>query len=89
MTRAVARAAGAGLLALALGCFAHPALAASRDAALERTLTGIASGAPGVCGISVINLDTGRFAGVRAGERFPLASTYKLPIAMTVLAGVD
>jgi beta-lactamase class A len=82
---------GAALIALAACALlsAAPARAANNDAALERRLSGIASGAPGVCGISVMNLDTGRRASVRADERFPLASTFKLPLAMTVLAGVD
>jgi len=88
--RAVPRAAALFLACVAFAvALASPAHALSRDAGLERRLAAIASDCPGVCGISVLHLDSGRFAAIRADERFPMASTFKLPIAMTVLSGVD
>lgn len=40
-------------------------------------------------GIEVWDVRTGARAGVHAGDGFPLASTFKLPVAMTVLERVD
>lgn len=102
MRRSLARACGAALmLTVATGAShgastaagpASPAIArvAPRlDAPLQRALEAIARAAPGVCGVSVMRLGDGRFAGVRAGETFPTMSTYKLPIALAVLRAVD
>ena len=65
-------------------------VADGRTAAVERDLAAIASTAEGVVGVAAWRLD-GRGSKVlmNAGERFPMASTYKIAIAGAILAGVD
>lgn len=43
----------------------------------------------GRLGVAAIDLGTGKRVGQRAAERFPLASTFKLPLVMAVLSRVD
>ncbi len=45
--------------------------------------------AGGRVGVAALDLRSGRRFAHRAGERFPLASTWKLPLVMAVLARVD
>ena len=40
-------------------------------------------------GFSLLHLPSGERISVRGGERFPMASVYKLPIAVEVLARVQ
>lgn len=42
-----------------------------------------------VIGVTAIHLESGRRVGVRGGERFPMGSVYKIPIALTALKRVD
>jgi beta-lactamase class A len=49
----------------------------------------IARKARGRVGSAVMLLETGETAGSRAGERFPMQSVFKLPIAIAVLHAVD
>lgn len=62
-----------------------------RQLRLERELERLAPGdsVRGTLGVSVLHLESGRYANVRARERFPMASTYKVPIAATLLRRVD
>lgn len=43
----------------------------------------------GVMGVAAIHLETGREAYLNADESFPMASTYKVPIAVQLLTRVD
>lgn len=43
----------------------------------------------GVMGVSLIHLETGTRLNVHGDERFPMASTYKIPTAVTLLYQVD
>jgi beta-lactamase class A len=52
-------------------------------------LASIAREAGGVVGVGVLHVESGRRASVRGGERFPMASAYKLPIAVALLHAVD
>jgi len=70
----------AALLALAL---AIPA------PSLETRFAALAEKADGVVGVAVVDVATGRSAALHADERFPMASTYKVPIALAVLHRVD
>ena len=67
--------------------------AASRAAgpapSLEAGLAEVAAASGGTLGVKVIHLESGRTAGLNASGRFPMASVYKLPIAVAVLAKVD
>ena len=56
---------------------------------LARTLRRIAARATGLAGITVLHVESGERVSVRGGERFPMASVYKLPIAIALLARVD
>lgn len=56
---------------------------------LGMTIARLADGASGRIGVYAIDLSTGEEVGVLADQRFPLASTSKVAIAATYLAGVD
>lgn len=81
----------AARLALALSALLLPlpVRAAGPEAALETRLRAIAPAAGGTLGVKVVHLESGRSAGWNALGRFPMASVYKLPIAVVVLAKVD
>jgi len=77
---------------LALCLLARTAVASpagSRDAALEARLAPIAATAPGVVGVSIVHLESGRRAGIRDSVAFPMQSTFKLPVALAVCAAID
>ena len=59
------------------------------DAALQAALTRIAASAPGYCGIVARHLESGRVARLHAVERIPMASTFKLTVAIAVLDAAD
>lgn len=56
---------------------------------LEREVARLAKGAGGIVGISAIHLETGRRLSLNGSERFPMASTFKVPIAVQLLTRVD
>ena len=56
---------------------------------LEREIARLVKGAGGVAGVSVVHLETKRQVLLNGGERFPMASTYKVPIAVQLLTRVD
>lgn len=56
---------------------------------LEHEIQQAARLAGGVIGVSALHLDTGRQIGFNAQERFPMASVYKIPIAVQLLYLVD
>jgi beta-lactamase class A len=57
--------------------------------ALTAQLARIEGDSGGRLGVAVVDTGTGKTAGHRAGERFPMCSTFKLPAAAAVLARVD
>jgi beta-lactamase class A len=56
---------------------------------LEREIARVSTIAGGSVGASVIHLETGRRVTLNGQERFPMASAYKIPIAIQVLQKVD
>ena len=56
---------------------------------LAATLTLPPQQSDAVIGVYAIHLQSGRTAGVREAERFPMGSVYKFPIALAVLKQVD
>lgn len=96
------RCAAHGLVALYLAAFGtlgvgptpslhaqtHPADDASL-AILVEELERIEALSGGVLGVAAIHLETGRRAYLNADEPFPMASTYKVPIAVQLLSRVD
>ncbi len=79
------------VLALAGGAPGAGAQAGGGDglARLEREIDRLAEPARGVVGVAAVHLGTGRRLVRGAGERFPMASTYKVPIAVQLLTRVD
>lgn len=65
------------------------ALAAGPGPGLPARLAALAPEAGGVVGVGVLHVESGRRAALRAGERFPMASVYKVPIALAFLHRVD
>lgn len=80
-------------LAIGLGIGAWTGPARAQDdtglAQLEREMARLAELVPGAVGVGAIHLETGREAYLNRGDAFPMASTYKVPIALQLLARVD
>ncbi len=56
---------------------------------LEREIARLSKGAGGVVGVSAIHLETSRRVSLNGSQRFPMASTFKVPIAVQLLTRVD
>jgi len=56
---------------------------------LAREIERLSAGSGGVVGVSALHLESGRRVSLRGGERFPMASSYKVPIAVELLRRVD
>lgn len=72
--------------------FAAPLAAQSRDpglARLETELTRLSTIAGGKVGIGIHHLETGRELYLNADEPFPMASTFKVPVAYQLFSLVD
>src|SRR5687767_8773119 len=68
------------------------ARAASTDprlARLEAELKRLAAIAGGKVGVAAVHLETGREVILNRGEPFPMASTFKVPVAVQLLSRVD
>jgi beta-lactamase class A len=79
------------LLGLAL-TLQSVALAQTSDPSLprlEREVARLSKVAGGIVGACAIHLETGRRISLNGGERFPMASSYKVPIAVQLLTRVD
>jgi beta-lactamase class A len=83
-----------GLITLAQAGAAS-ALAQSRPPAdpalqrLEREIARVAAVSGGVVGASAIHIESGRRVSLNGTEAFPMASTFKVPIAVQLLTRVD
>lgn len=55
----------------------------------EAEIGRLARMAGGEAGVSAIHIETGRMLSVNGNKRFPMASTYKIPIAVQLLTLVD
>lgn len=62
---------------------------AARAVVLEREFARIAEGAQGRVGVAAIHLGTGEAAFLNPAEGYPMASTFKVPIAVRLLQRVD
>src|ERR1700722_17907580 len=56
---------------------------------LERELERISRVAGGTVGAAAIHIESGRIALLRPPERFPMASTFKVPVAVQLLGRID
>jgi beta-lactamase class A len=52
---------------------------------LDRQIAKIAEAGGGTAGVSALHLESGKSFALRATERYPMASVFKLPLAMTIL----
>lgn len=68
---------------------ARPAAADSGLARLEREIGRLAALAGGTVGVAAVHLETGRAVYLNPRERFPMASSYKVAIAVQLLTRVD
>ena len=68
---------------------AAPTRAAGGPNALAARLEDLARTVPWPVGIAALHLETGRRAAWNGGRRFPMASVYKVAIAVTALRAVD
>ncbi|MDH4109628.1 MAG: class A beta-lactamase [Gammaproteobacteria bacterium] len=59
------------------------------ESRLTRELERLAATAGGSMGVAVVHLESGRSAFVNADEPYPMASTYKVPLAVELLHQVD
>jgi beta-lactamase class A len=72
-----------------------PASATSQTASdsalqrLEREIARLSTVSGGVVGVTAIHLETGRRVSMNGAERFPMASTFKVPIAVQLLTRAD
>lgn len=78
-------------IAVAIALAALPSAARTADPAtdLDARLRTIALEAGGTFGVKVVHLESGSTAGLNVLGRFQMASVYKLPLAVVVLAKVD
>ncbi|HJQ68100.1 MAG TPA: class A beta-lactamase [Blastocatellia bacterium] len=56
---------------------------------LEREIARLAKVAGGTVGVTAIHVETGRRVSLNRAERFPMASTFKVPVAVQLLTRVD
>lgn len=73
-------------LALAWGLFAATEVPLDK---LEHEIERVSAIAGGTVGASAIHLETGRKVSFHGDERFPMASTFKIPVAVQLLHRVD
>lgn len=74
---------------LCVGGFAQAPVADVSLQRLEREIARLASSAGGIVGASAIHVESGRRVSVNGDARFPMASVYKVPIVIQLLARVD
>jgi beta-lactamase class A len=73
------------LLAASVSCAAtDPALLR-----LEQQIEYVAHATDGVVGVDAVHIETGRTVSIRGSEGFPMASAFKLPVAVQILSLVD
>jgi beta-lactamase class A len=56
---------------------------------LEQQIEFVAHATDGVVGVDAVHIETGRTVSVRGTEGFPMASAFKLPVAVQILSLVD
>jgi len=86
MKRFVAKLLG---LAVILQCVVAAQTSDASLKRLEREIARISKIAGGTVGVSAIHIESGRRTSLNGDERFPMASSYKVPIAVQLLIRVD
>src|SRR4051794_28088928 len=67
---------------------AAPPTAAADLASLEAGVNRIIRTSPGEVGVALVHIESGARLSIHGDRRFPMASVYKLPIAIEALAQV-
>ena len=78
----------ATILAVALLLRLAPAAGASDLTELKAAFDKIVRASAGTVGVTLVHVESGAQISIRGDERFPMASVYKLPIAVELLAQV-
>ena len=79
-----------GFLVVLATLSSHPASGATPDlAALTARLERIIQTSPGDVGVALVHVESGAHLSIHGDRRFPMASVYKLPIAIEALAQVS
>jgi metallo-beta-lactamase class B len=60
-----------------------------QDAALAARVRALAAGAGGTAGVAIVHLESGRGVEVNAAGAYPMASVFKLPVAVAILGRVE
>jgi beta-lactamase class A len=77
------------LFVVILFCLACPAAASGPDLSrLEATFDRVIRTSGGEVGVALVHVETGARLSIHGDQRFPMASVYKLPIAVELLAQV-
>src|SRR5882757_3840015 len=79
------RAVSVFLAAAAFAC-ADSDVALSR---LEHQIEFVSHATDGIVGVNAMHLESGRSVSVRGAEGFPMASAFKVPVAVQIMALVD
>jgi beta-lactamase class A len=58
-------------------------------ARLEQQIEYVSHATDGVAGVGAVHIETGRSVSLRGAEAFPMASAFKLPVAVQILSLVD
>jgi beta-lactamase class A len=74
----------ASLAVTTAGAATDPALAR-----LEQQIEYVSHATDGVVGLDAVHIETGRTVSLRGSEGFPMASAFKLPVAVQILSLVD
>ncbi|HWF10042.1 MAG TPA: class A beta-lactamase [Bryobacteraceae bacterium] len=72
-----------------IAAYAAAGAADSSLARLEQQMELVSHATDGVVGVDAIHLESGREASLRSAEGFPMASAFKLPMAVQIMSMVD
>lgn len=72
-----------------IAAYAAAGAADSSLARLEQQMELVSHATDGVVGVDAIHLESGREASLRSAEGFPMASAFKLPVAVQIMSMVD
>src|SRR5690242_16928051 len=56
---------------------------------LDARIAAIIAKVPATVGVAALDLETGRRVSIRGGERFPMGSVFKFPVALAFLKRID
>src|SRR4051812_45948228 len=56
---------------------------------LERQIDLVSHATDGIVGVSATHIETGRSVSVRGAEGFPMASAFKVPVAVQLMSMID